>query len=293
MATTILVAGATGDLGGRIIKALLNRGAQVRALVRSVADTAKIAKIEEPGVKIIPVVNWSGSELASACEGVSCVVSAVQGLRDVIVDAQCLLLDAAISAGVPRFIPSDFASDFTKLPAGSNRNFDLRREFNVYLDKSSINATSIHNGAFAELLKYNISFLNFKDKTIGYLGSPDWRVDFSTMDNTAAYTAAAALDALAPRVLRIASFQISAKEMAVVAGEVLKTRFELVNMGTCEALDEKNRRDRAAHPESEKEIYPNWQRGQYMHSMFSVQLNPLDTSRYPDIRWTSVKEVLL
>jgi pimeloyl-ACP methyl ester carboxylesterase len=56
----------------------------------------------------------------------------------------------------------DFASnirgsDFTKLPAGENRNFDLRKEFHQYLDRSSlaqppgtgIAATSILNGASA------------------------------------------------------------------------------------------------------------------------------------------------
>jgi hypothetical protein len=37
--------------------------------------------------------------------------------------------EGAIAAGVPRFIPSDFSADFTKLPAGENRNFDLRRAF--------------------------------------------------------------------------------------------------------------------------------------------------------------------
>ena len=30
----IIVAGGTGNLGGRIVKALLNRGAEVRVLVR-------------------------------------------------------------------------------------------------------------------------------------------------------------------------------------------------------------------------------------------------------------------
>jgi len=63
-------------------------------------------------------------------------VSALAGLRDVIVEAQTVLLDAAIKAGVPRFIPSDDSIDFTKFPAGENRNLDLRREFHQRLDKA-------------------------------------------------------------------------------------------------------------------------------------------------------------
>ena len=42
---------------------------------------------------------------------------------------------AAVDAGVPRFIPSDFAIDFTKIPEGGNRNLDLRREFHRRLER--------------------------------------------------------------------------------------------------------------------------------------------------------------
>jgi NAD(P)-dependent dehydrogenase (short-subunit alcohol dehydrogenase family) len=293
MMTTIVVAGGTGDLGGRIIHALLDKGADVRALVRSSTDTAKVEKLEQRGVKVIRVDMTDLEGLTQACVGAACVISALQGLRDVIVDAQSSLLDAALAAGVPRFIPSDFSSDFTKLSVGDNRNFDLRREFNEYLDsKTAIMGTSILNGAFAELLTYNIPFLNVKKKSIGYWESPDWRVDFTTMDNTAAFTASAALDPATPRILRIASFQINANELKTVAEEVTKEPFTLVRMGSRDELAAYNKHERASHPEGEQEVYPDWQRGQYMHSMFSVQNEPLDNDRYPDIKWTSVQEVL-
>ena len=292
MATTILVAGGTGDLGGRIIKALLKRGAVVKALVRKGADKDKLAKLEAEGAEIVSVDMDDHAALINACKGASCVVSALQGLHDVIVDVQKALLDAAVAAGVPRFIPSDFASDFTKQPEGENRNFDLRKAFHTYLDECPIAATSILNGAFAELLRYNIPFLDFKKKTVGYWGSADWRVDFTTMDNTADFTAAAALDATTPRVLRIAGIQISANEMAALASEVLHDKFEIVDMGSVEGLAAYNKKERAAHPEGEQEVYPNWQRSQYMQSMFSVQLEPLDNGRYADIQWTGAKEVI-
>ncbi|MFD2935082.1 NmrA family NAD(P)-binding protein [Spirosoma flavum] len=293
MTTTILVAGGTGDLGGRIITALLNRGAAVRALVRSSTDTHKVEQLEQRGVKVIRVDMADISQMSQACEGASCVISALQGLRDVIVETQSALLDAALAAGVPRFIPSDFSSDFTKLSVGDNRNFDLRREFNAHLDKkTSITATSILNGAFAELLTYNIPLLDFQKKRVGYWESADWRVDFTTMDNTAAFTAAAALDPSVPRILRIASFQISAGELATLAGEITKDTFELVRLGSRAELAAYNQRTRAAHPEGEQEVYPSWQRSQYIYSMFSVQNEPLDNDRYPDVKWTSARDVL-
>jgi hypothetical protein len=48
------------------------------------------------------------------CRGAGCVVSALAGLRPVIVDTQSRLLEAAVAAGVKRLIPSDSSIDFTK-----------------------------------------------------------------------------------------------------------------------------------------------------------------------------------
>ena len=290
--TTIAVAGATGDLGGRIITALLARGAQVRALVRPGAAPEKLAALDQPGVTTVAADLTDASAATATLAGVSGVVSALQGLRDVIVDAQAALLEAAVRAGVSRFIPSDFSSDFTKLLPGENRNFDLRRDFHARLDAAPIKATSILNGAFAEILGYNIPFLDFKGKRVGYWDDGDWRVDFTTMDDVAAFTAAAALDDAAPRFLRIASFQVSANELAPLAGAALHLPFAPVRLGSRAELAAHNRAQRAAHPEGEHELYPDWQRGQYMHSMFTTQLAPLDNDRYPWLQWTDVKTVL-
>ncbi len=293
MKQQILVAGGTGNLGGRIVKALITRGAEVRAIVRNGSEPEKIAKLTELGTKVITVDLSDVEELKQACQGASCVVSALSGLHEIIVDAQTKLLDAAIAAGVPRFIPSDFASDFTKLPAGENRNFDLRKEFHQYLDKSPIAATSILNGAFADILSYGTPLYEVKNCSVGYWGDKsDWKIDFTTMDNTADYTAAAAIDSATPRILRIASFQISPNELVAVGEEVKKKEFQLVPMGSMEDFSASNKKERAAHPEGEKELFPSWQGKQYLHSMFSVQNTPLDTDRYPDVQWTSAFDVI-
>ncbi|MEH2412486.1 NmrA family NAD(P)-binding protein [Nostoc sp.] len=293
MKQTILVAGGTGNLGGRIVKALIKRGAEVRVLSRNEIDPVKIKKLTELGAEVIAVDISDVEELKLACQGVSCVVSALAGLHDVIVDSQTLLLDAAIAAGVPRFIPSDFSSDFTKMPEGENRNFDLRKEFHKYLDKSPIAATSILNGAFADILSYNTPLYNPNDHSVAYWGdNPDWKVDFSTMDNTADYTAAAALDSATPTILRIASFQISPDELIAIGEEVKKTNFKLVPMGSLEDFSASNKRERAAHPEGEKQMYPDWQASQYLYSMFSVQNKPLDNDRYPNVQWTSAIDII-
>jgi hypothetical protein len=293
MKSTILVAGGTGNLGGRIVKALIARGAEVRAIVRNGSEPDKAKKLTELGATVITVDMSDAEALKQVCQGASCVVSALSGLHETIVDSQTKLLDAAIAAGVPRFIPSDFASDFTKLPEGENRNFDLRKEFHQYLDKSSIAATSILNGAFTDILGYGTPVYDVKNHSVGYWGDKsDWKIDFTTMDNTADYTAAAALDASTPRILRIASFQISPTELVAVGTEVKQKEFKLIPMGSLKDFSASNKKDRAAHPEGEKEVFPAWQGKQYLHSMFSVQNTTIDNDRYPDVHWTSAIDVI-
>jgi nucleoside-diphosphate-sugar epimerase len=291
--TTILVAGGTGDLGGRIIKALLKRGADVRAIVRSSTDDAKVQKLEKQGVKVIRVNMSDVSELTQACMGASCLISALQGLHDVIVEMQSVLLDAAIAAGVPRFIPSDFSSDFTKLSVGDNRNFDLRREFHERLNKASIAATSIFNGAFTDLLTGQMPLILFKLKRVLYWGDADQRMDFTTMDDTAAFTASAALDPSTPRFLRIAGDQLSARELIAVVSEVTGKKFRLFRAGGLGMLSTLIKVMRTVAP-GEKELFPAWQGMQYMRNMIDgrAKLEPLDNERYPDIKWTSAKELL-
>lgn len=272
--------------------ALKQQGADVRALVRTGTDGDKLDKLRQQGAQIVEVDMASAPDLTRALEGADCVVSALQGLHDVIVEAQSTLLEAAVAAKVPRFIPSDFCSDFMKVPMGENRNFDLRHEFREHLDAAPIAATSILNGAFGEILTYGTPLLDFKEKTVGYWGSDDFRVDFTTMDDTAAFTAAAAIDDATPRVLRIAGIQISAAELAAVAEVVMKKGFELVDMGSLETLSAHNKAERAAHPEGETQVFSSWQMTQYNHSMFSTQLEPLDNNRYPQLRWTTAQQVL-
>jgi uncharacterized protein YbjT (DUF2867 family) len=291
--STIVVAGATGNLGGRIVRALVERGASAKALVRHGAALDKLERLQELGATIA-TVDWShASQVTSACSGASCVVSALQGLRDAIVEAQTVLLDAAIKADVPRFIPSDYSIDFTRFPPGENRNLDLRREFHQRLDKTSISATTVFNGAFADMLTGQMPLILFKLKRVLYWGDADQRMDFTTMDDTAAFTASAALDPSTPRFLRIAGDRLSARELTAVVSEATGKRFRLFRAGGLGMLGALIKVVRAVAP-GEKELYPAWQGMQYMRNMFEgrAKLEPLDNDRYPGIRWTTARDVL-
>jgi NAD(P)-dependent dehydrogenase (short-subunit alcohol dehydrogenase family) len=288
MKNSILVAGATGNLGNRICRELIKRGATVGAIVRVSADPEKVEALKNMGVNVHEINVVSTAEIALACTGADCVVSAVAGLSDVIVDFQKTILDAAVVAGVPRFIPSDFCTDYNDLAPGGNRNFDLRRQFKAYLDSSTIKASSIFNGAFADILKYNTPVLNLKDKSIGYFGEKsDWKLDFTTMDETAAFTAEVALDENAPRDLQIASFQISPDMIRTDVKEASGQEFRIQQLSNLEDFAENIKKQRADNPAGEYELYAKWQQGQYMLSMFSTQHRQLANDRYPNLTWTT------
>ncbi|KQS91704.1 NmrA family NAD(P)-binding protein [Chryseobacterium sp. Leaf394] len=287
MKKTILVAGATGNLGNRICRELVKHGATVKAIVRDSTDIDKIEILEKIGVEVRIIDLNDIDSISAECKNVDCVVSALAGLGDVIIDLQKKILDGAVKAGVPRFIPSDFCTDYNNLNEGENRNFDLRRTFQKYIDQSPIRASSIFNGCFADILKYNTPILNLKDQIIGYWGEKaDWEMDFTTMDDTAAFTAEVALDDSAPRNLQIASFQISPKMILDDVKEITGQEFNLHQLATLENFAEYIKKQRADDPAGESELYAKFQQGQYMYSMFTTQHNHLANDRYESIVWT-------
>lgn len=290
----LVLAGATGDLAGRIAHALAARGATVRAIVRRGTPSARTQTLQAQGVSIATVDPDSARALAAACEGAECVVSALSGLAPVILRLQTVLLDAATEAGVRRFIPSDYAIDFTRLPPGSNRNLDLRRDFRARLATRRIASTSILNGAFADLLTGQAPIILSGLRRVLYWGDADQPLDFTSRDDVAVFTAAVALDPSAPAQLHVAGDRISARELADLASEVTGHHHRLLRGGSLDALARLIRVARVVAPQPGA-LYPPWQGMQYLHNMFGGKALPerLDNDRYPEIRWQTARDVLV
>jgi hypothetical protein len=113
------------------------------------------------------------------------------------------------------------------------------------------------------------------------------------MQDTAAFTAQAALDAATPRFLRIAGEVLNSHGLKEAASQATRKKFHLWRGGGLGGLKTMINVTRTLLPKKE-EVFPPWQGMQYLHNMFSglPKLEPLDNSRYPGIRWTSVQEVL-
>lgn len=288
----IIVAGGTGQLGSKIAHHLRTRGAAVRLLVRPGHPRETMASLGRSGA-VLEVDFADHAALARACAGGTCVVSALSGLDDVILEAQTRLLDAAVEARVPRFIPSDYCIDFTKVAPGRNRNLDLRRRFAVRLDEADIAGTSVFNGMFADLLVDKAPVVLFPLRTVLYWGSADQPLDFTTMDDTAAFTAEVAMDGGTPRHMYVAGAVATAKELRDAASEATGHRFHLVRAGSVGRLDFLSRATRKLFPQ-EGTVFPVWQGMQYLRDMFEGEVlhQPLDNRRYAGIAWTPLRDVL-
>jgi uncharacterized protein YbjT (DUF2867 family) len=293
MTSTVLIAGATGDLGRRIVRALLQHDVRLRVLTRPGSTTAAALFGGDERIEVVVADYADPAALRTAVTGVDVVVSAVSGVRPVIVDAQRALLAAAVEAGVPRFIPSDYSADYRSIAVGSNRNFELRREFAADVDAAPIRATSILNGAFAEILTDEAPMILFERKRVLFWSSADQILDFTAKDDVARVTASVALDAHAPRVVEVAGSRVSARDVAQTMTELTGTTFKPQWAGTTGSLSVMSKvlRRLAKDPD---ETFPAWQGMQYFVSTFSgqAQLRHVDNDRYGAHEWTTVRDVL-
>jgi uncharacterized protein YbjT (DUF2867 family) len=289
----IVLAGASGDLGSRIATALTARGATVRALLRAGSSEAKLAMVRATGATPVTVDFDDAAALAGACAGASIVVSVLNGLEPTMIGLQTRLLDAAIAAGVPRFMPSDFSLDFTRTRPGDNRNMDLRREFQARIDAAPIRAQSVLNGMFADLLTGQAPIVMQRQRRVLCWGNVDQPLDFTTKDDVADFAADVALDPDAPRFSRIAGSSLSARQLADSMTGLTGQRYTPLRPGGLGLFGLVIALVRALTPKSD-DAFPAWQGMQYMRDMLSGRgkLSPLDNARYGKTDWTSAEDVL-
>lgn len=280
----VLVVGATGKLGGKIVRELIALGAEVRVTQR------RPSVIE--GVEAVHADLADEASLARACEGVHVVVSAVQGLRDVIVDGQTRLIRAAERAGVARLLPSAYALEYLATRPGDNRNLDLRRELDGVLDGARVRGTTVLCGAFMDLIAFGAIGPD-REGVYKVWGDPDQPYDFTHTDDLARYLARIALDDEAARVVRVAGDTQSPRQLAAIFAEVRGTPVTIEPAGSLDDLTALIDRLRAADPGSD-EPFPRWQQLQYTRDMASGmgKLAPLDNARYPAVKPISVRELL-
>jgi hypothetical protein len=290
---TIALVGGTGHLGTLIASSLLEKpNTELRLLVRA-GSRGKVAELEKRGARIVEGSLGMEPGLKALCEGVSTVVSAVQGGPDVIVDGQSQLLRAARDAGVKRFVPSDYSLDMFKVPFGHIPTSDMRRRFASVADaeRGQVEVVHVLNGGFLDrgVLFGFIRLIDVTTQTAYVWGDGEHQMDWTTYADTARYTAEVAVDERpVPPVFAVAGdvvdFAGLVRGYELGSGKKLKVE----RLGSLADLDAHIDQLRKAEPANVRAWLPLM----YSRSMLNGEgkLERLMNDRYRSIHPTTVRE---
>lgn len=293
----IVVAGAAGKLGRLLVGHLLERpSVRVRALVRDPRkpDVASMAS-DRVELMAFDAVAASDAARAAAVAGAFGVVSTLQGGPDVIVDAQLALLRAAKAARARRFIPSDYSYNVFSLPEGINVNSDWRRTLATHARaevSESFEVVHVMQGILAD--RYVLGFLGLLDADKGiirYWGDGKTPVDWTTWEDTARFTAAAALDdRKVPEHLFVAGDRLDVLSFAKAWEAAHGKKATLERLGSLVDLEQETRRRLAAEPAN---MYA-WLPLMYARGVFGGQalLGATHNALYPGIKAETVPEAM-
>jgi uncharacterized protein YbjT (DUF2867 family) len=291
MTTTVLVAGATGNLGSKIVTELVKRGASVRALVRhgnaDGGDTLRPLVDTGAITLVVGDLNDNIATLARHLDGVDVVVSAVQGGPDVIIDGQTNLLRAAETARVTRMIPSDFSADLHRLDYGDNMFLDMRKKADEAFTGSTVRPTFVLNGGFMEvMLAAFMGILDLENGSFSYWGDGEQPMDFTSIPDTAA----AALDeSAAGRTVSVAGSVLTMRQLHAEVEKATGRTLQIRELGSVDDLkaEIERRKETAKNPYEFVSLHYQW-------AMVTgkAKLHDLRNDDYPDITPTSVTEFL-
>ncbi|TVY35112.1 Bifunctional pinoresinol-lariciresinol reductase [Lachnellula occidentalis] len=157
----VAIVGASGAIGEPIMKALVESGKFNVTVVKRPSSKASFPA----SVKVVSADTTSVESVTAAFEGQDAVVSTVgtEGLQ-----GQQVLIDAAIAAGVKRFLPSEFGTDIANPKVGALPVFGYKIATQKYLQealaaKPGMTYTYVSNGAFLDWGLKNGFLLDTKD----------------------------------------------------------------------------------------------------------------------------------
>jgi len=211
---TVAVLGGTGNLGSHIVKALAKNGFSVEVFTQSDPAKAESAFSQLSKVKTVKVDYSSTESLVSAFKGIDAVVSVVGSFQ---INLQTTVIEAAVKAGVKRFIPSEFGADtFAPYTAeepiyGGKRA--VVKALKSHEDKMSW--TGIVTGFFFDEEQGALLFVDPVKKTATIFGSGDAKVSVTRRHDIGEYVAAVLANPsqTANKVVRVAGGKVSQNEL--------------------------------------------------------------------------------
>ncbi len=188
----ILIAGATGFLGGEICARLAAAAEPVRGLVRATSDHAAVERLQAVGVETVLGDVRDRPSLDAACRGVRTVVSTVTTTRsrqpgdsiEATDEAgQINLVDAAREAGVERFVFVSYSSNLDD----DGPLTRAKRAVESRLRNSGMSYVILRPSYFMEVwLSPHLGF-DFANRKVTLYGSGEQRISFISLGNVAEF----------------------------------------------------------------------------------------------------------
>ncbi|KAI1198667.1 NAD(P)-binding protein [Nemania serpens] len=298
----VLVAGATGNIGQKIIDSLLRRGHQVRALARnpdklSPATTARLESF------VRSATYYDVAALDAACAGVDAVICAYNGSPELQVEGQLFLLRAVSRAGVRVFVSASWNADWRRQALGEHESYDAYHCFRRLAELSStVRPHYIFSGILAEVLFSAPGRVSFSPENHGVWDPEGRRVEvwgdlgcrwqWTSEADAAEFAVAVAErdDAADGGYWTVCSGYDAPEDMARIYGQVRGVEVKVDRVGTVEELREKALAGRArSHPTR------MWDYIGYFYVLFLVDgtwtPGPFDNEKL-GVKGTSLEEYL-
>jgi uncharacterized protein YbjT (DUF2867 family) len=226
----ILEVGGTGELGGRVVRLLLERGHDVRCLVRPGSDAESLAEL---GAKVVRGDLTDPASLVEACQGVDTVIATATAIarrlaglpgpsiREADEVGMASLVDAAEAAGVRRFVYISFVGADSSLgtPLENAKVATEQR-----LARSSLRSVVIRSDAFQEIHLGPAARFDLGAGKVSVIGKGDNKTRYVSTDDVAALLAAVAVEPDPPAMIAVGGPEALSKNEAIALAEELLQR---------------------------------------------------------------------
>ena len=233
----ISVVGATGTLGGRIVRGLLEKDKAVRILVRENSPSIELAKMGlatspdsliAAGASAVTGDLTDRASLDAVCEGIHTLITtansikrgAGEQLETVDLQGTLNLIEAAKAAGVEHFIyTSVYGSDLNS----SNRFVQIKATCEQALKQSGMTWTILNPGVFPEIWAGMVIGIPLQaGQPITLIGQGDHRHSLISEADVAAFAVAAVDNPASRNVhIEIGGPSVSWTEIVKTAGEAM------------------------------------------------------------------------
>lgn len=203
MSTVVGIAGLTGKFAQCVAKELQSYpNVTIKGFCRSPQKLPR-AVLEKYNIRVIQGEFDDEVAVQEFVRGTDVVICCYFGESDVMNRGQKILIDACAKEGVPRYLPSDFAVDYTKIPAGELFPKESAKIVKNYLVGKKVAGVHVLVGGLIETFwSEYFRIFDANTQTITYWGTGDEKWDLTTYETVAAYTVALAVDKNASGVFR-------------------------------------------------------------------------------------------